>query len=156
MICPGAASVTTGEQRQEELNNAAAAMTETASALTGCVVGLDEESGRWLCNLGYVRMPEDAEASGNVQVRASRRARREVEKGIFSGQELNEETSGSLVILVNTQQSIGVLGEQSSLFAEYVRDISQLKAQVDETVEVQGRLESSLGTIANNEEVFAF
>ena len=59
-------------------------------------------------------------------------------------------------MLINTAQSMGVLGEQSSLFAEYVRDISQLKAMLDETVTLQGTLEQSLGQIAANEEIFAF
>lgn len=148
--------LTAGEQRQAELNEAAEAASGSTSALTGCLVTFDSESGRWLCNLGYVRVPDDAQETGKVMVRASRRARREVEKEIFTGQELNAENQGNFVVLVNAQQSIGVLGEQASLFAEYVRDIGALKAQLDETVEVQGRLESSLGTIANNEEVFAF
>ena len=51
---------------------------------------------------------------------------------------------------------MGVLGEQASLFAEYVRDVGQVKALLDSTMEIQGRLENSLGEIAAKEEVFAF
>lgn len=141
----GLAASTSGEQRRNELNEAAEAV-EGAGALTGCMLGYSEE--QWVCNLVYVRMDE----ANKAFVRASRRARQEAERPVYTG---GEPADGQLV-LINTAQSMGVLGEQSSLFAEYVRDISQLKAMLDETVTLQGTLEQSLGQIAANEEIFAF
>jgi len=141
----GLAASTSGEQRRNELNEAAEAV-EGAGALTGCMLGYSEE--QWVCNLVYVRMDE----ANKAFVRASRRARQEAERPVYAGGEPED----GQVVLINTAQSMGVLGEQSSLFAEYVRDISQLKAMLDETVTLQGTLEQSLGQIAANEEIFAF
>ncbi|MEZ4248353.1 MAG: hypothetical protein R3B99_08955 [Polyangiales bacterium] len=143
----GMVASTSGEQRRNELNEAAEAV-EGAAALTGCMLAVEED--RWVCNLGYVRIDEGG--GSKVYVRASRRARQEAEREIYAG---GEPTEGQ-VVLINTAASMGVLGEQSSLFAEYVRDISQLKAMLDETVTLQGTLEQSLGQIAANEEIFAF
>lgn len=141
----GLAASTSGEQRRNELNAAAEAV-EGAGALTGCMLSYTEE--QWVCNLVYVRMDEE----GKAFIRAARRARQEAERPIYTGGEPEE----GQVVLINTAQSMGVLGEQSSLFGEYVRDITQLKAMLDETVTLQGTLEQSLGQIAANEEIFAF
>ncbi|MBX3250253.1 MAG: hypothetical protein KF901_23955 [Myxococcales bacterium] len=147
----GLAASTSGEARRNELNEAATAV-EGAAALTGCLVAIDED--RYVCNLGYVRIPEEAQrGAAKVFIRASRRARQEAERPLYVG---GEPTAGESVILVNSAQSMGVLGEQSSLFAEYVRDMGMLKAMLDETVTLQGTLEQALGQIAANEEVFAF
>ncbi len=138
---------TSGEQRRNELNEAAEAV-EGAAALTGCMLAIEED--RWVCNLGYVRTDEGG--GSKVHIRASRRARQEAERELYAG----GEPETNQVVLINTAASMGVLGEQSSLFAEYVRDIGQLKAMLDETVTLQGTLEQSLGQIAANEEIFTF
>ena len=142
-------AMTTGEQRREELNASAASM-ENATALVGCVVGIADS--RYQCSLGFVRVPDDSE--GKVKIRASQRARREADKDIYVGE--GELGAGNFVLLVNNQQSMGVLGTQSSLFAEYVREVSQLKALIDETTEIQGRIQTSLGQVASNKELFTF
>ncbi len=142
-------AMTAGEQRREELNRSAASM-ENATALIGCLIRVADD--RYQCNLGFVSLPEDG--NGKVRIRPSQRSRSNVEKELYVGE--GDLSSGEYVILVNNQQSMGVLGTQSNLFAEYVREISSLKALADETTEIQGRLETGLGEIASNEEVFAF
>jgi hypothetical protein len=49
-----------------------------------------------------------------------------------------------------------VLADQLGAFRQYVADIREIKALMDQTVEIQGRLTTSLGEIARLEEVFAF
>ena len=123
-----------------ELDAATEAM-EGMAEPTGCIPTIADD--RIMCNLAYVRV--DGET---LHVRGSRRARREAEKAIYTGQDLTDDPS-QYVILINTPQSTGVLGEQASLFAEYVRDIGALKALLDGIVETQGRLEQQLGPIAS-------
>ena len=146
----GLVASTSGDERREELNDAAEAAGE-ASALTGCLVQIVEN--RFTCSLGYVTIPEDGD--GSIELRPSRRSRRSASKQLYTGGDLAE-ADGEQVILINTERSMGVLGEQASLFAEYVRDVGQVKALLDSTMEIQGRLENSLGEIAAKEEVFAF
>lgn len=143
------AAMTAGDQRREELNNSAASM-ENATALIGCLIRV--EDNRYQCNLGFVTLPEDG--NGKVSIRPSQRSRSSVEKELYVGE--GDLSSGDYIVLVNNQQSMGVLGTQSNLFAEYVREIGSLKALADETVEIQGRLETGLGEVASNEEVFTF
>ncbi|MEO0325825.1 MAG: hypothetical protein AAF447_22930, partial [Myxococcota bacterium] len=133
-------NLTTGESRRAELDAATEAM-EGMAEPTGCIPTIADN--RILCNLAYVRV--DGET---LHVRASRRARREAEKAIYTGQDLTDDPS-QYVILINTPQSTGVLGEQASLFAEYVRDVGALKGLLDSIVETQGRLEQQLGPIAS-------
>lgn len=140
-------SLTAGEERQEQLNSSATAM-QNAGALTGCVVTVEES--RYVCNLGYLEVQE----GGGVTVRPTQRSRRGVQKQIYAGE--GDLSSGDFAILVNNQASLGVLGEQSSLFGTFVADLSALKALIDQTVEVQGRLQNGLGEIATHEEVFTF
>ncbi len=142
-------AMTAGDQRREELNNSAASM-ENATALIGCLIRV--EDNRFQCNLGFVTLPEGG--NGKVSIRPSQRSRSSVEKDLYVGE--GDLSGGDYIILVNNQQSMGVLGTQSSLFAEYVREIGSLKALADETTEIQGRLETGLGEVASNEEVFTF
>lgn len=145
-------AMTSGDTRREELNNSAGSM-ENATALIGCLVRVADN--RYQCNLGFVRLPEEGE-EGGIKIRASQRARRESEKQLWVGAEDADLSSGEFIILVNNQQSMGVLGAQSNLFAEYVREVGGMKALLDETVELQGRVETGLGEVASNAELFTF
>ena len=77
------------------------------------------------------------------------------ERTRYTGQDLTTNPE-NYVMLVDTQRSIGVLGQSAGPFAEYQRDLLALKALMDKLVEVQGRLETELGRIAALEEQFAF
>ena len=144
-------AMTSGDTRRQELDASAASM-ENATALIGCLVRVADD--RYQCNLGFVRLPEEGE--GGIQIRASQRSRQEAEKQLWVGAEDADLSSGEFVILINNEQSMGVLGSQSNLFAEYVREIGGIKALIDETTELQGRVETGLGEVASNAELFTF
>lgn len=141
--------MTAGDERRENLNEAAASM-ENAGSLIGCIVQVAEN--RYQCSLGFVEIPEGSE--GNVVIKPTKTSRRGAEKQLYTGQEIGEEAE--YVILINNQQSMGVLGEQASLFADYVHQLGQLNTEIQAAMEVQGRLETELGQIASNEELFTF
>ncbi len=148
------AGTTLPEARRTQLNAAAEAAGQMASSQTGCVPMTVEN--RMFCGLVYVDPPNIVEGQPpptKLTVRTSRRAPRGFEKEIYTGQPLAENPD-SFVILTHTQRSVGVLGEPASAFAEYQRDITQLKALMDGTIEVQGRLETELGAVARLEEIF--
>ncbi|MBO6938007.1 MAG: hypothetical protein JJ863_23760 [Deltaproteobacteria bacterium] len=142
--------MTSGDERRAQLNEAAESA-QNAGQMIGCIPQVADN--RFQCSLGFITIPEGSE--GAVQVRARRTARQHVEKTLYTGQDLSEEPE-QYVILINNQQSMGVLGEQASLFADYVHQLGQLNTEIQAAVEVQGRLETSLGQIASNEELFTF
>jgi hypothetical protein len=59
------------------------------------------------------------------------------------------------VLLIDGAGSRGVLASQTGAFGEYVNSIREIKTLMDQTVEIQGRLTTSLGEIARLQEVFA-
>lgn len=63
--------------------------------------------------------------------------------------------SPSHVIPIDNRASAGVLSSQLGAFRDYVTEIRELKALMDQTIEIQGRLTTALGEIARLEEVFA-
>ena len=142
--------MTAGDDRRAQLN-AAAESAENAAKTVGCIPSIQED--RYVCSLGYVIVPEGSQ--GTVDVRPTATARRGVEKEVYTGADLSEETD-KWVILVNNQQSMGVLGQQASLFADYVGQLGMLNAEIQAAVEVQGRLETDLGQISSNEELTTF
>jgi hypothetical protein len=122
-----------------------------ATSQFGCVPSIDEN--RYVCNLVFVEIPE--QPSGNqVAVRAGRGRGQAANKTVFTGQRLDQNTS-DFVILVHTPNSVGVLGQPVTAFADYQRDIVGLKQLADETLEIQGRLEQQLGERASLEEIFS-
>jgi len=143
-------SLTRGEERREELDAAASAAVESRSLPVGCV--MKHAEGQYVCNLGYLQQGSEP---GQLEVRATRTGRQHIERQVFQGGEVTEENAGEFVVLVNLNESQGVLGESGALFEDYLRKLTQLKALVDETAEVQGRLETGIGPIAAQEEVFA-
>ena len=142
--------MTSGEERREQLNSAAVAAGDAAQMI-GCIPSINEN--RYVCALGFLEIPEGSE--GQVMVRATKTGRQSVEKQLYAGQDLSDEPD-QYVLLVNNQQSMGVLGQQASLFADYVQRLGQLNTEIQAAVEVQGRLETELGQIASNEELFTF
>lgn len=144
------------ESKREELDRAAKAATNMATQQTGCVPDVVE--GRFMCGLVYVKFPEVAEGeqvSATVRVSTSPGSPNTYEKEIFTGQNLVDEEPSDYVMLVNTQRSVGVLGQQASAFAEYNRKLIEISQLMTKTIEIQGNLESELGKIAALSEVFA-
>lgn len=144
------------ENKREALDRAAEAAGNMATQQTGCVPDIVEN--RFMCGLVYVQFPDVAEgeqASAKVQVTTSPGAPNSYEKEIYVGQDLSSGDASDYVMLVNTQRSVGVLGQQASVFAEYNRKLIELSQLMARTVEIQGSLENELGKIASLTEVFA-
>lgn len=59
-------------------------------------------------------------------------------------------------MLINTANSTGVLSERLGAFREYVSALQETRTLMGTTIEVQGRLTTSLGDIARLEPTFAF
>ncbi|MEM9861811.1 MAG: hypothetical protein AAF938_09365 [Myxococcota bacterium] len=141
-------SLTSGDERREQLNAAATAAGE-ARSLIGCVPKIQEN--RIMCDLGFVDIEEE-NGETSVKVRAARRSRRTQDVEVFTGQEVTDQAQ--YVMLVNSQTSQGVLGEQASLFNQYVREIVALKQLLTTAVEEGGSAENGVSTVAGLGEVF--
>ena len=146
---------TSGEQKRAALAQSAEGAQNIARP-TGCVPDIVEN--RLTCGLVFV-FPNPGGNEGTVRVasRANAAATRQVVKTVFvgaEGQSLSDEPN-QYVVIINNERSEGVLGQQASQFAEYVALIFQIKALMDETVEIQARLENDLGQIAALNERFA-
>ncbi|MCA9603518.1 MAG: hypothetical protein KC417_15910, partial [Myxococcales bacterium] len=142
------AARTLSEQRRKALD-ASAATAEVVATPTGCVPTTVE--GRTMCGLVFLAPKEGSEDA--VLVRSSLRSSQTVEKKIFrEGTSLGDAPS-DYVFIVDPTKSAGVLGQGASEFAIYVGEISDLKALVVQTMEIQGRLEQGLGKVARLNEL---
>ena len=141
---------TLNQGARTELTNAAQAAGELASTQYGLVPRSLE--GALVGTLVFVDPPPAPPAGEQPQPRteASVRANRggaAATKKIYTGQSLEDEPS-QYVVLVEGQSSINVLGQQANSFGQYRASLTELKALLDKTIEVQGRLETELGQIA--------
>jgi len=119
----------------------------------------DIVDNRYMCGMVYVQFPdrEEGEAvSSAVEVSLNPGSPTSFEKQIYTGESFQDVEPKEYVILVNTQRSVGVLGQQASAFAEYNRKLLELNQLMNQTIETQGNLESELGKIAALTEIFAF
>ncbi len=127
------------------LNPASRAQLEQAAKAAGLEYGCVPfgEGEAWGC--GLVTLNTSAEGKTSVTLRGA-----SYDKTLFAGQDLG--TKGSdFVIRVDRARSGEVLGQTTSLFQSYARDLVESKTLVDQTVEVQGRLIQALGTVAKLE-----
>lgn len=129
------------EKRRKELE-AAVEATGNLARPKGCVPSIQNDT--FMCSLVYLTPVEGGDGTKvNVSQRAA--SHRTAEKNVFVGRgEFTEEN----VVLVNTEQSIGVLGEQAGAFAEYQASLGEISQLFAATTEIQGRLEKALGEIA--------
>ncbi|MDH5490922.1 MAG: hypothetical protein OEY14_03005 [Myxococcales bacterium] len=145
-------TLTAGEERRRALDEAAGAV-DDLSAQTGCVPISDDDGFR--CGMVYVTFPEPEEGqppSTTVQVRPTRGRGQAHDKTVFAGTGL-EENPSSFVILTDTARSLGVLGQRASTFSEFRAELLGVKALMDETIQVQGRLEQAVGRAARLDEI---
>ncbi len=122
---------------REQLERAAKA----AGLEYGCVPFGEGEN--WGC--GLVTLVAAPDGKTKVMLRGA-----SYDKTPFAGQELGTKAS-DFVIRVDRARSAEVLGQTTSLFTSYVRDLVESKTLVDQTLEVQGRLIQALGTVAKLE-----
>ncbi len=146
----------TAAPRRPELDESARAASEVVTLPVGCVPAVGE--GRMTCNLVFVQLPdanapppEDGVTKVRVGVRPNAFA---AEKILYTSQDLTEDPTQYL-IGVNPVESVGVLGQRASLFGELKSNVNALGQLVQETMEIQGRLQTSLGEIAALQPQFA-
>lgn len=72
----------------------------------------------------------------------------EVERTLYSGQEIGESFE-KYVFMVDKVRSRTILGESASQFGKYRGDVLELNRIMDKAAEVQGRLLKSLGGVAS-------
>lgn len=137
------------------LDKSAKTAGDIAEASYGVVIMRDGEN--YVAGLTYVElMPGDANSQGvpkQLQV-ATRRGSRQYPKTVYTGQSLAQNTD-SYVVPIDKGRSMSILGAGASIFAEYSQGLLELNQILNEAVEIQGRLETSLGEIAKLEERFA-
>jgi hypothetical protein len=144
------------QTRREELDQAEAAANSLTTDQTGCIPVIENQ--RILCGLVFVEPPPppaEGEAPSNMLKVRSTKGGRPAEREIYTGQSIVENPD-KFVILTNTSTSIGVLGQRATAFAEYSRDLAQLKETLDAIDEARGRLRGELDRIRALDELFAF
>lgn len=148
------AATTLPKQRRAVLNKAAEAADDMATMQTGCVPDMVDE--QLACGLVYVHPREEGDElkPGEINVSLTPSGRT-FPKKVFTGGEIEGDGAKDYVILTDKKRSLGVLGSRANEFAEYQRDLLEIKQLMDKTMENQGRLERELGEVASLEEVFA-
>jgi hypothetical protein len=148
-------NTTLPEARRSELDRTATATSESATAQFGAVlVTAPEDQGGAL--MGQLAFIEEAPAEGDeprVLARGTRGGPGRAMAIFAPGVEIG--TAPTHVLLIDGAGSRGVLASQTGAFGEYVNSIREIKTLMDQTIEIQGRLTTSLGEIARLEEVFA-
>jgi hypothetical protein len=148
------ADSTLPDARRAELDRTAALGGEVSTAVYGAVPIATDEGVRG--SLVFVEFPAEQNQREPTKVVARpRRGGPGRELQIFTA-DTEIGSTATHVMLIDGAQSAGVLSEQLGAFRIFVNDIREIKALVDQTVEVQGRLTTSLGEIARLEERFAF
>lgn len=145
------AARTLPEARRTELDRTAAMAADAATTLYG-VIPQQSDNG-----VQGTLVVLDPPAEGATKLTARARP------GAPQGRELDiltiETTIGTTpthVFTIDNASSAGVLSAQLGGFRDYIQEIREIKTLMDQTVEIQGRLTTSLGEIARLEEVFAF
>lgn len=140
------ANETLPQNRREALDSSAAD-SSSGVARFGAVLIRNEDDGSIQANLGFAdAVRANAEGQPRIPVR-SHRGGQAFELTPFTGaagQEIG--TDPTFVVMVNNERSGGVLREQSSAFIRYRQHLNELKALVDQTVQTQGALLTSIGT----------
>lgn len=150
------AATTLAPAARTELTNAVQATADLSTTQYGLIPR--EIEGAFAGSLVFVDRPQapagaDAAPLTEATVRVGRGAAG-VTKTIYNGQALDE-SPDSFVILIDTQSSMHVLGQNLTTFAEYRRRLVELKALLDDTKEVRGRLEATLTQLGSASNVFS-
>ena len=92
---------------------------------------------------GDLKKKQDATKRGNAQYEAelaSRLGGKTVTKMLYSGQSDFIENPGSYTFLVDEKANWRILGEPPNLFDDFKKDVDDLNAVMQQTLEIQGRL----------------
>ncbi|MGE0791552.1 MAG: hypothetical protein AB7S26_38105 [Sandaracinaceae bacterium] len=134
------------EARRTELDRTATETAEGASTQYGAVLSLTEDGiiGGSLAFLG----PGADET--HLMARATRGGPGR-EFALYTGVEQEITGSPEFVMLIDNGTSRGVLAEQTGAFGRFLLMVREIKQKIDETMEIQGRLITSLGEVARLE-----
>jgi hypothetical protein len=148
-------ATTLPEARRSELDRTATATADAASAQYGAVLvtAPEEQGGGLMGQLAFIEPAEPEGDSPRVLARGTRGGPGRAMEIFAPGAEIG--SSPTHVLLIDGAGSRGVLASQTGAFGEYVNSIREIKTLMDQTIEIQGRLTTSLGEIARLEEVFA-
>ena len=141
-----------GEERLAQLSQAAEAANSVTTNQTGCALQMEEQ--QLTCVLGFIA--PNAENPAMQNVRPTLGSRQSQERTVFRGQDDLLTNPSNYVLPVNTRRSVGVLGEQATLFRGFLGQLQETMALSNSTRQVQGRLETSIGQVAALEPMFAF
>ncbi|MBN8613313.1 MAG: hypothetical protein J0L92_22155, partial [Deltaproteobacteria bacterium] len=152
-------ATTLPEARRTELDRTATATSESASAQFGAVLVTATEGegdaavSRTVGQLAFLEEAPPENDEPRVLVRGTRGGPGRAMAVFAPGVEIG--SAPTHVLLIDGAGSRGVLASQTGAFGEYVNSIREIKTLMDATIEIQGRLTTSLGEIARLEEVFA-
>ncbi|MBX3272551.1 MAG: hypothetical protein KF729_19990 [Sandaracinaceae bacterium] len=138
------AASTLAEAAREELNRTAGELAESATTQYGALL-MRGEGGVLAGSLVFLS-PVDGGQPGQVLARPSRRGpgRNMTLFSFGDGQSIEEGAAPSFVMLIDNATSRGVLADQTGAFGRYLNDLRRIKPMVDQTVEIQGRLLTSI------------
>ncbi len=148
-------ATTLNDARRAELDRTATATSESAGAQYGAVLvtAPEDQGGQLVGQLAFLEEAPPENDEPRVLVRGTRGGPGRAMAVFAAGTEIG--TAPTHVLLIDGAGSRGVLASQTGAFGEYVNDIREIKTLMDQTIEIQGRLVTSLGEIARLEEVFA-
>ena len=143
------AARTLPEARRTELDRTAAMAADAATTLYG-VIPQQSDNG-----VQGTLVVLDPPAEGATKLLARPRAGGQGRELDILTIETTIGTTPTHVFPIDNASSAGVLSAQLGGFRDYIQEIREIKTLMDQTVEIQGRLTTSLGEIARLEEVFA-
>jgi hypothetical protein len=148
-------NTTLPEARRAELDRTATATSESATAQFGAVLvtAPEDQGGRLMGQLAFIEEAPPERDEPRVLARGTRGGPGRAMAVFAPGVEIG--SAPTHVLLIDGAGSRGVLASQTGAFGEYVNSIREIKTLMDQTVEIQGRLTTSLGEIARLQEVFA-
>ncbi len=148
-------NTTLPEGRRAELDRTATATADASTAQYGAVLvtAPEDQGGQLMGQLAFVEEAPPEGDSPRVLARGTRGGPGRAMAIFAPGVEIG--TAPTHVLLIDGAGSRGVLAVQTGAFGEYVNSIREIKTLMDPTIEIQGRLTTSLGEIARLEEVFA-
>lgn len=139
------AAMTLAETAREELDRTAAETAQGASTMYGAVLTRNED-GVLVSSLAFVA-PATGEGAeeGQFLARATRTGRALTLRNFQAAEgEVIEAGTPAFFVLVDGASSRGVLAEQTGAFGRFLMELRRIKPLVDQTVEIQGRLLTSI------------
>ncbi len=148
----------TAAPRRPVLDETAALTGEAATAqfVAVLVAAPEDDGGGYVGQLAFAEpaMGADGQPTAQILARGTRTGAGRPFDRWAPGVELG--STPTHVLLIDGAGSAGVLGERLGAFRGFVLALTEIRELMTQTIEIQGRLTTSLGDIARLEEVTAF